>query len=199
MTNEGDLSSALGLNTRKILYPLSPYPQILDLWIALKRLQLGEQWTGQEFFAYTDAPHRPDEVTEYYFWHRVNGIIFGFSTEEWRQLGKIFDRFFTLPDLDSIRGCLAYFSPLFIGAVFSTFPQTSYYHSLSESQRGKISQTSKSPKSRGGLRKMGFPDSFHGSDLHGFLVLFWRVTFILSRASRILLLMITRYRDKSFL
>lgn len=99
MTDHGDLSSALSLNARKAVYPLSPYPQIRDLWIALKRLQPGEQWTGQEFFAYTDAPHHPNEVTEYYFRHRVNGVIFGFSTEEWRQLGKVFDRFFALPEL----------------------------------------------------------------------------------------------------
>jgi hypothetical protein len=99
MTDDGDLAAALNFNSRNALYPLNSYPQVRDLWVTLKRLVPGEQWTGHEFFAYTDAYHRPTEVTTYYFRHRGNGVIFGFSTEEWRQLGKVFDRFFALPEL----------------------------------------------------------------------------------------------------
>jgi hypothetical protein len=102
MTDDGDLAGALNLTNRRAAYPLGPYPQIRDLWVTLKRLEPGEQWTGHEFFAYTDAHHRPNEVTEYYFRHRVNGVIFGFSPEEWRQLGKVFDRFFALPELKPV-------------------------------------------------------------------------------------------------
>ncbi|MGH9352852.1 MAG: hypothetical protein ACRD2G_11940 [Terriglobia bacterium] len=32
----------------------------------------------------------------------MNGIIFGFSTAEWRQLGEVFDRFFALPELKPV-------------------------------------------------------------------------------------------------
>jgi hypothetical protein len=102
MTDDGDLAAALNFLSRKAVYPLNSYPQMRDLWVMLKQLQPGEQWTGHEFFAYTDAYHRPNEVTEYYFRHRVNGIIFGFSTEEWRHLGKVFDRFFALPELKPV-------------------------------------------------------------------------------------------------
>jgi hypothetical protein len=101
-TGGGDLTATLNLLARKAVYPLGPYPQIRDLWVTLKGLQPGEQWTGREFFAYTDAYRRPDAVTEYYFRHRANGIIFGFSTEEWRQLGKVFDRLFALPELTPV-------------------------------------------------------------------------------------------------
>lgn len=102
MTNDGDLAAALNFNRYNAVYPLNSYPQMLDLWVTLKRLEPGEQWTGHEFFAYTDAYHRPTEVTMYYFRHRANGIIFGFSPEEWRRLGQVFDQFFALPELKPV-------------------------------------------------------------------------------------------------
>jgi YD repeat-containing protein len=64
MTDDGDLAAALNFLSRKAVYPLNSYPQMRDLWVMLKQLQPGEQWTGHEFFAYTDAYHRPNEVTE---------------------------------------------------------------------------------------------------------------------------------------
>jgi hypothetical protein len=102
VTDDGDLAAALNFLSRKVTYPMGPYPQIRDLWTTLKGLRPGEQWTGHEFFAYTDAYRRPEAVTECYFRHRVNGIIFGFSADEWRQLGKVFDRLFALPELKPV-------------------------------------------------------------------------------------------------
>ncbi len=102
MTDDGDLAAALNFNSYNAVYPLNSYPQMRDLWVTLKRLIPGEQWTGHEFFAYTDAYHRPKEVTMYYFRHRANGIIFGFTTEDWRRLGQVFDRFFALPELKPV-------------------------------------------------------------------------------------------------
>ncbi|MGH9405616.1 MAG: hypothetical protein ACRD3D_07270 [Terriglobia bacterium] len=102
VADDGDLAAALNFLSRNVTCPMGPYPQIRDLWTTLKRLRPGEQWTGHEFFAYTDAYRRPEAVTECYFRHRVNGIIFGFSTEEWRQLGKVFDRLFALPELKPV-------------------------------------------------------------------------------------------------
>jgi hypothetical protein len=88
-TDDGDLAMALNMTSREAVYPLGPFPQIREFAALLEHLPPGGFWKGSEFFGYTDGSDC-QPVTRFYFRHRSNGIAFGFSPEEWKELREIF-------------------------------------------------------------------------------------------------------------
>lgn len=49
----------------------------------------GRIWKGSEFLGYTNGDECQG-ITRFYFRQRSNDITFGFSPEEWNELGGIF-------------------------------------------------------------------------------------------------------------
>jgi hypothetical protein len=97
-TDDEDLSMGLEMSSRRVLYPLEPYPKIREFVTMLERLRPAGYWKGREFFGYTDSTV-PDKVTRFHFRHRQNGIAFGFSPEEWKVLRDMMTRALALPEL----------------------------------------------------------------------------------------------------
>ena len=89
LTGDGDLAMALEMTSREAVYPLGPFPQIREFATLLEHLLPGRIWKGSEFLGYTNGDEG-QEVTRFYFRQRSNGIAFGFSPEEWKQLREIF-------------------------------------------------------------------------------------------------------------
>ena len=89
LTRDGDLAMALEMTSREAVYPLGPFPQIREFATLLEHLPPGRVWKGIEFLGYTNGDEC-QEVTRFYFRQRSNGIAFGFSPEEWRELREIF-------------------------------------------------------------------------------------------------------------
>jgi len=95
---EEELAVALEMPSRDVTYPLEPYPKIREFATMLARLQPAGYWKGREFFGYTDALV-PNQVRRFYFRHRINGVTFGFSQEEWSTLKEMFAKAFALAEL----------------------------------------------------------------------------------------------------
>jgi hypothetical protein len=100
-TDDEDLSMGLEMSTRQVLYPLEPYPKIREFVTMLQRLRPAGYWKGREFFGYTDSTI-PDKVTRFHFRHRLNGIAFGFSPQEWRDLRDMMTKALELPELKHV-------------------------------------------------------------------------------------------------
>jgi hypothetical protein len=98
LTDEEDLAMALEMPAREVIYPLEPYPQILEFATMLDRLEPAGHWKGREFFGYTDAVV-PERVTRFFFRHRSNGIALGFSSQDWKSLKGMFQKAIALPEL----------------------------------------------------------------------------------------------------
>jgi hypothetical protein len=89
------------------MYPIGPYPKIAEFWTMLSELKpetvdmRGRQltrghWSGEEFYGY--MVEREGE-REYWFRARQNGITFGFSEAEWRQVQRLFKRAWENPEV----------------------------------------------------------------------------------------------------
>jgi len=89
LTGDGDLAMALEMTSRKAVYPLGRFPQIREFAALLEHLSPGGIWKGREFLGYTNACDC-HPVTRFYFRQRSNGIAFGFSPEEWKELRGAF-------------------------------------------------------------------------------------------------------------
>lgn len=98
LTSDGDLGMALEMTSREAVYPLGPFPQIREFATLLEQLSPGGIWKGAEFFGYTDACDS-HPVTRLYFRQRSNGIAFGFSPEEWKELRGIFRQALGSPEM----------------------------------------------------------------------------------------------------
>lgn len=98
LTDDGDLAMALNMTSREAIYPLGPFPQIREFARLLEQLSPGGIWKGPEFFGYTNACDC-HPVTRFYFRHRSNGIAFGFSPEEWKELRGAFREALGAPEM----------------------------------------------------------------------------------------------------
>jgi hypothetical protein len=94
LAENNEYSMLLDLAPQRVLYPLDPYPVIREFAAMLKALKPGQPWMGREFFGYTGR-----DFTAYNFRRRSNGIVVGFSAEEWRSLGELMAKALALPEL----------------------------------------------------------------------------------------------------
>jgi hypothetical protein len=98
LTSDGDLAMALEMTSREAVYPLGPFPQIREFAALLEQLSPGGIWKGREFLGYTNACDS-HPVTRFYFRQRNNGIAFGFSPEEWKELRAAFRQALGSPEM----------------------------------------------------------------------------------------------------
>jgi hypothetical protein len=98
LTDDGDLAMALEMTSREAVYPLGPFPQIREFAALLEQLSPGGIWKGREFLGYTNACDC-HPVTRFYFRQRSNGIAFGFSPEEWKELRGAFRQALGSPEM----------------------------------------------------------------------------------------------------
>ena len=84
VTSEGDLSMALNMNRRDVVFALDPYPQIREFLALLDELPETGHWRGAELIGYTDACARRASITRLYFRNRTTAL--GFSPDEWESL-----------------------------------------------------------------------------------------------------------------
>ena len=92
---------AIDMSARDVIYPLGFYPQIREFATMLTRLKGSRHWKGREFFGYTDAAVS-GSATHFYFRHRANGIVFGFTPEGWKSLETIFAKALALAELQPV-------------------------------------------------------------------------------------------------
>lgn len=84
ITSEGDLSMAVNLNRRDVVFTLDPYPQIREFMALLDQLPETGRWKGAEFFGYTDDRAQGASITRLYF--RNRSTVLGFWPYEWAAL-----------------------------------------------------------------------------------------------------------------
>jgi hypothetical protein len=72
------------------------------MWVTLShRIQKSKTWNGVHFLAYTTG-ERPGETRRFCFRRRAEGILIGFSEEEWSELRGLFRRALAAPNLQSL-------------------------------------------------------------------------------------------------
>src|SRR5271155_5787315 len=84
----------LDFRPQRVLYPLGPYPVIREFAAMVSRLKPGEQWSGRYFFGYSSEGSRA-----FNFYRRGDGVVVGFSAEEWGGLAQLMDKAFALPEM----------------------------------------------------------------------------------------------------
>ena len=94
--SQGDLSILLSMDQKDVSYPIAPYTEIKEFLVMLEKLAPGMTWNGVHFLAYTTESGR------YCFRRRAEGVLFGFSQEEWSELRGLFRRALTAPNLQSL-------------------------------------------------------------------------------------------------
>ncbi len=104
INDDGELHMVLGLKSRKVQYPLGPFPQIREFHSMLTTLAPGETWSGQYFYGFTDqsfaAPvFEPLPPDTFFFSEYSKGVQIEFGREEWNALRSAFDQVMGLAEL----------------------------------------------------------------------------------------------------
>lgn len=86
VSDQGDLSMLLSMDQKDVMYPIAPYPEIKEFLVMLETMKPEATWNGVHFLAYTI------EAARYCFRRRAEGILFGFSQEEWDEMRGLFRR-----------------------------------------------------------------------------------------------------------
>jgi hypothetical protein len=92
------------------MYPLGPYPKIAEFRAMLSTLKAKRKevngyqfdagfWSGELFFGYAVTE---GESAGRWFRAYENGITFGFTDEEWRQVQELFRKAWTNPELNAV-------------------------------------------------------------------------------------------------
>lgn len=94
--SQGDLSILLSMDQKDVSYSIAPYTEIKEFLVMLEKIAPGTTWNGVHFLAYTTESGR------YGFRRRAEGVLFGFSKEEWSELRSLFRRALAAPNLQSL-------------------------------------------------------------------------------------------------
>jgi hypothetical protein len=100
VNDEGELNLLLNLKSRRVLYPLGPFPQIREFQSLLTTMAPGDTWDGSYFFAHTDTSDvgEPPPLT-FTFREFGKGVQLEFSAQEWNTLRNALDQVMSLPEL----------------------------------------------------------------------------------------------------
>jgi hypothetical protein len=100
VNDEGELNLLLTLKSRRVLYPLGPFPQIREFQSLLTTMAPGDTWDGSYFFAHTDTSGvgEPPPLT-FAFREFGKGVQIEFSAQEWNTLRNALDQVMSLPEL----------------------------------------------------------------------------------------------------
>ena len=104
VNDDGELHMLLSLRSRRLLYPLGPFPQIREFQSMVTTLVRGKTWNGQYFFAYTDQSPGVSGLkgltpNTFFFREYGKGVLIEFSGEEWNALRSAFDQVMSLAEL----------------------------------------------------------------------------------------------------
>ncbi|MCL5005930.1 MAG: hypothetical protein M1404_05295 [Acidobacteria bacterium] len=100
VTLEGDLSMALNMNSRDVVFVVELYPQIREFMWLLNHLPEEGNWRGLDFFGYTGDCARGADITRLYF--RKLATSLGFSPDEWAELRDAVRKILEAPELAPI-------------------------------------------------------------------------------------------------
>lgn len=104
INDDGELHMLLSLRSRRLLYPLGPFPQLREFHSMVKTLVRGKTWNGQYFYAYTDQSPGVSGLkgltpNTFFFREYGKGVLIEFSGEEWNALRSAFDQVMSLAEL----------------------------------------------------------------------------------------------------
>lgn len=98
-----DISLAIGINSRDVTYILINYPQIRELEAMLRNLVPEDAWRSQHFHAFAETING---TLRYEF--RRQGIVVGFTAEQWKQLKSAYFAMLEEPAMQKIKGELSW-------------------------------------------------------------------------------------------
>lgn len=101
VTGAGDVSILIVMQEKDVTYPLRTYPEIREFSAMLGGVGPNQQWIGVDFRAYTEQ-ESPTGPLRYYFHNTRNGIVLGFSLEEWQKLKEAFWETTVRPELQDL-------------------------------------------------------------------------------------------------
>jgi hypothetical protein len=104
INDDGELHMLLSLKSRKLLYPLGPFPQIREFHSMVTTLVRGKTWNGHYFYAYTDRSPGASSLkgltpNTFFFREYGKGVQIEFSGEEWHALRNAFEQVMSLAEL----------------------------------------------------------------------------------------------------
>lgn len=82
---EGEVTLAISIAQKNILYPIGSFPEIREFATMLEHMEAGSNWSGAHFRGYTMAGSNAAPM-EWDFYRYRDGIVLGFSTDEWQHL-----------------------------------------------------------------------------------------------------------------
>ncbi len=100
VSSEGEVHLALTMDSRGVVYPLGPYPQIREFAAILEQLEPGKRWDGPYFNAWTETL-KGQELC-FVFRRHKDQVTFSFSEEEWKRLKRLFSAALAEPALQSL-------------------------------------------------------------------------------------------------
>jgi len=93
---QGDLSILLGMEQKDAMYPIAPYTEIKEFLVMLETMVPRLTWNGVHFLGYTTPSGK------YCFRRRAEGVVFGFSPEEWEEIRSLFRKALAAPNLQAL-------------------------------------------------------------------------------------------------
>lgn len=96
-----DVSIAIGIDSRDLIYTVSTYPKIREFGAMLKALVPGKIWNGVHFQASAHAA-TADSPARYQFQRHQDGVMLGFTAEQWSKLKSLFSAAMADPTLQAI-------------------------------------------------------------------------------------------------
>jgi len=112
INDDGELHMILGLKSRRILYPLGPFPQIREFHSMVTTLSPGKTWSGHYFQGFTNRSSA-DSAFElllpdtFFFREYSKGVQIEFGEEEWNALRRAFEQAMSLAELQPAMNELA--------------------------------------------------------------------------------------------
>lgn len=88
VNSTGEVSLSISMEQKSIVYPIASFPEIREFAIMLEHMKAGGTWRGVHFHGYTVAGSDTAPMQVVFYRHR-DGVVLGFSTEEWQHLTAV--------------------------------------------------------------------------------------------------------------
>jgi hypothetical protein len=82
VSGQGEVTIAIGLTHRNVVYPIGSFAEIREFKGMLQQLKESGTWSGIHFRGYT-VQHSTETTDEIVFYRYGDGVVLGFSIEEW--------------------------------------------------------------------------------------------------------------------
>ena len=83
---QGEVSLSLAMAQRNVLYPIGSYPEIREFATMLQELKPDSIWNGVHFYGFTTGQSTTAQLL---FRRYRDGVMLGFSVEEWECLQRL--------------------------------------------------------------------------------------------------------------